>query len=260
MELENFTIIKSIDFFLITNLIEKSCGKKNVLLRETYTIYFKRLTGLFYFLNFLIFHILSYFLHILFIRVAQLYPSKNGKIVSKNWKKQHISFSSQAFVRQKCESKQSHVGGGGGGGKVEKWDKGGHGEGSWPAVYEPRWMRGWLPIDLAPPAGVYTGRYTLASLPMHEVYNIAQLLVLFLLMRTGARQRRPSPMQCSNFAAHNPLQPTTTVERRGRGLIRKHSKRPRRTRASQTKVPFLGEECWLKSRIHVVNLFFSLDK
>lgn len=97
MELENFTIIKSIDFFLITNLIEKSCGKKNVLLslRETYTIYFKRLTGLFYFLNFLIFHILSY---ILFIRVAQLYPSKNGKIVSKNWKKQHISFSSQAFV------------------------------------------------------------------------------------------------------------------------------------------------------------------
>lgn len=98
MELENFTIIKSIDFFLITNLIEKSCGKKNVLLRETYTIYFKRLTGLFYFLNFLIFHILSYFLHILFIRVAQLYPSKNGKIVSKNWKKQHISFSSQVFV------------------------------------------------------------------------------------------------------------------------------------------------------------------
>lgn len=62
------------------------------------------------------------------------------------------------------------------------------------------------------------------------------------------------------FRGTQPFATTTTVERRGRGLIRKHSKRPRRTRASQTKVPFLGEECWLKSRIHVVNLFFSLDK
>lgn len=122
-------------------------------------------------------------------------------------------------------------------------------------------MRGWSPSISRYLRGCKV--VTLASTYARATTSHSCSYYSYWCPATGARQRRPSRMQCSNFAAQ-PFATTTTVDDYGDGVAAWFANTPKDLEGQGPLRHYEGTVsggCWLKSRIHVVNLFHvSINK